>query len=912
MSYRGGSRGGGRGRGDFGGRGRGDFRGGRGGGRGGGGRQRAPPRPRKPVPTVRVDMSSGVPPPALEEQYSSLTLSGAPSANLPICRRPDHGQLGRKILVAANHYLCDYRRGAEINHYDVSLDGIDKMELPSSKLRVIIKILNKSKLSGHSCAYDGRSNLYAVPALDFGEGQGSYVVEVPGSKGPQEYTVILKFAARRALTDLDQFFQMNIGSRDESVNAVVSALDVVLRTAASTVFTSVGPNLYASDRAVDIFGGLEVWPGIYQSLRTGECGINLNVDTVASAFVKSEPVIDVIVRALGLNSPAELSRTLDSRQRKMLAAELKGMQIAVTHRNTQRKYRVTGLSAIAAQDQQFQDEEGGSSTVASYFAEKYQALRYPALPCLRAGIKTRPIYLPPEVCYIQGGTRKKTLSDRQTADMITLAARRPYERQMEVHENISRTAAAINQLGAGFGINVKPAQAEVEARVLDPPIIMYKQVGQNPFEQPRNGSWNLIGKQFIQGATLSSWAVINFCRPREFGTDGEVHFVHEFVRAARSHGLTVLQETPPIIKYQGEPFLQTLQTAARAAYEYRQSDVPAPQLIICIKPTTDAGDYRDIKIASDTQIGVPSQCITLRHARDCKPQVLANILLKVNAKLGGVNSVTKNGLVWFSEMPTIIFGADVHHPAPGSMRPSIAAVAATMDRHAAKHMAVTRVQQSRVEMIADLRGMVKELLIAFYQHSGLKPQRILFLRDGVSEGQFKLVMGAELQAIMAACADIEEDYRPTISFVVCQKRHHTRFFASNERDEDRSGNVPAGMVVDRGVTSLYGFDFYLCSHSGIQGTSRPCKYQVLWDENKFQSDTLQLLMYQLTFMYARCTRSVSLPPAVYYSHLMAYRAAYFVGLDEDSETASSISSDQDWAGIFAPVHDFVRSEMFWV
>ncbi|CAN0503777.1 unnamed protein product, partial [Ectocarpus sp. 8 AP-2014] len=72
------------------------------------------------------------------------------------------------------------------------------------------------------------------------------------------------------------------------------------------------------------------------------------------------------------------------------------------------------------------------------------------------------------------------------------------------------------------------------------------------------------------------------------------------------------------------------------------------------------------------------------------------------------------------------------------------------------------------------------------------------------------------------------------------------------------------------------WDFYLMSHGGLQGTSRPAKYHVLWDENAFDSDSLQLLCYHLCFMYCRCTRSVSIPPAVYYAHLVAFRAQFFV------------------------------------
>jgi len=47
----------------------------------------------------------------------------------------------------------------------------------------------------------------------------------------------------------------------------------------------------------------------------------------------------------------------------------------------------------------------------------------------------------------------------------------------------------------------------------------------------------------------------------------------------------------------------------------------------------------------------------------------------------------------------------------------------------------------------------------------------------------------------------------------------------NERT-DKSGNVPAGLVIDTDVVHPIDFDFYLCSHQGILGTSRPAHYIV--------------------------------------------------------------------------------------
>lgn len=49
------------------------------------------------------------------------------------------------------------------------------------------------------------------------------------------------------------------------------------------------------------------------------------------------------------------------------------------------------------------------------------------------------------------------------------------------------------------------------------------------------------------------------------------------------------------------------------------------------------------------------------------------------------------------------------------------------------------------------------------------------------------------------------------------------------RDQDKSGNVFPGTVVETGICHPLEWDFYLMSHGGLQGTSRPAKYHVLWD-----------------------------------------------------------------------------------
>lgn len=91
------------------------------------------------------------------------------------------------------------------------------------------------------------------------------------------------------------------------------------------------------------------------------------------------------------------------------------------------------------------------------------------------------------------------------------------------------------------------------------------------------------------------------------------------------------------------------------------------------------------------------------------------------------------------------------------------------------------------------------------------------------------VMLSELQAIQRACKRIDsENYEPGITFVVVQKRHHTRFFPRDSRTaHGRNFNVPPGTIVDVDITHPTEFDFYLVSHASIQVNRRSSRYLIL-------------------------------------------------------------------------------------
>ncbi|KAM0874639.1 hypothetical protein ACQ4PT_037324 [Festuca glaucescens] len=273
----------------------------------------------------------------------------------------------------------------------------------------------------------------------------------------------------------------------------------------------------------------------------------------------------------------------------------------------------------------------------------------------------------------------------------------------------------------------------------------------------------------------------------------------------------------------------------------------------------------------------------------------------MNNKVGGRNMVLENALYkripQLTDVPTIVFGADVTHPSPGEdASPSIAAVVASMDwPEVTKYKCMVSSQGPREEIIADLYtetkhpqkglvagGMIRELLVSFYKATGRKPSRIIFYRDGVSEGQFSQVLLYEMDAVRKACATLQEGYLPPVTFVVVQKRHHTRLFPENHgaRDlADRSGNILPGTVVDTKICHPTEFDFYLCSHAGIQ----LCSVHPLGVHRII----LQLAKYLLILSLLLLT----VPPA-YYAHLAAFRARHYL---EDEFSDQGSSSAMSWA-----------------
>ncbi|KAL4218512.1 argonaute 1 [Mactra antiquata] len=818
--------------------------------------------------------------------------------------RPNTGTDGRPILLRANHFQVRIPKGF-IHHYDISITP-DKCPRRVNReiIETMVQAYSQKIFQGSKPVFDGRKNLYSRDPLPIGKDKIELEVTLPGEGKDRVFTIQIKWLAQVSLYSLEEALE---GRGHLIPFESVQALDVIMRHLPSLTYTPVGRSFFSPPEGYDhpLGGGREVWFGFHQSVRPSHWKMMLNIDVSATAFYKAQPVIEFMCEVLDMKDMSEQKRPLTDSQRVKFTKEIKGLKVEITHCGTmKRKYRVCNVTRRPAQTQSFplQLDSGQTveCTVARYFLERYKMkLQYPHLPCLQVGQEQKHTYLPLEVCNVVGGQRCiKKLTDNQTSTMIKATARSAPDREKEINNLVRKANFNSDPYLQTFGISILPQMVDVHGRVLNPPKIQYG--GRTKAQAiPNQGVWDMRGKQFYSGVEIRVWAIACFAPQRTVREDALRNFTQQLQRISNDAGMPILGQ-PCFCKYATGP------DQVEPMFRYLKNTYQGLQVIVVVLPGKTPV-YAEVKRVGDIMFGLATQCVQAKNVNKTTPQTLSNLCLKINVKLGGINNILLPSIrPPMFRQPVVFMGADVTHPPAGDKsRPSIAAVVASMDAHPSRYSATVRVQQHRQEIIQELASMVKELLIQFYKSTCFKPTRIIFYRDGVSEGQFQSVLSHELRAVREACMKLEPEYQPGITFIVVQKRHHTRLFCADRKDQiGRSGNIPAGTTVDVGITHPTEFDFYLCSHAGIQGTSRPSHYHVLWDDNRFSADELQMLTYQLCHTYVRCTRSVSIPAPAYYAHLVAFRARYhLVEKEHDSSDASSRHSsdhsDERNSGIIA-------------
>lgn len=648
------------------------------------------------------------------------------------------------------------------------------------------------------------------------------------------------------------------------VSLHVQMLETILRHHQQCSFYSERRKAFSGAERRCLSGGLEIWSGLSQCVRVTNKGLFLNTDMSFAVFYEEVPLLE-LVRKLKNIGPGErleggareheFYRNLDS--------FLRGAKLTTTHRKANPRFKISGIKCMPASEVFFEGKGEGNEkkmSVAAYFSETYFPLRYPHLPVAVLKKGELELYFPLEVLKVLPTQKyKKKLDERQSADMIRFAARPPKERFDFLKRSISEMGLVDNPVVGGFGIVFDADFVKCRGRVLKAPQIAYRA----SVVTPERGSWNLRGVSALKPVSVGKWVVLSMDRVD--------------TRTIRTNiGMLIQYGEKFGVKFDPNYTIREVETPAKY---FDVLEKEAPMLAIVLLRTRSSAVYKEIKKIAETRgRGVVTQCILLSNFRNLsKAPFAGNILIKINAKLGGKNAKLQLGAT-LMKVPVIVFGADVAHPGVGSMcTKSTVAIVASMDKDLGRYATSVKIQDKGQEIIEGLEVDVKEMITKFRDLNKVEPQRIIFFRDGVGESQFHAVFRSEAEAVKTACRSIRADYNPQLTFIVAQKRHSVRFMADGS-----SANVAPGTVVEEMGHPVY-FDFYLVSHHALQGTARPIRYQVLVNESGYSAEELQEFIHNYSYLYARATKAVSVVPPVYYAHLAAARASAYMDVNPHTD-----------------------------
>jgi eukaryotic translation initiation factor 2C len=353
-------------------------------------------------------------PTVLAQQFEQLSVEqGAPSQAIqPIPSsskafkfpmRPGKGQSGKRCIVKANHFFAELP-DKDLHHYDVTITPeVTSRGVNRAVMKQLVDNYRDSHLGSRLPAYDGRKSLYTAGPLPFNSKEFRInlldeEVGAGGQRREREFKVVIKLVARADLHHLGMFLE---GKQSDAPQEALQVLDIVLRELPTSRirYIPVGRSFYSPDigKKQSLGDGLESWRGFYQSIRPTQMGLSLNIDMSSTAFIEANPVIQFVCDLLNRDIS---SRPLSDADRVKIKKALRGVKVEVTHRgNMRRKYRISGLTAVATRELTFPvDERNTQKSVVEYFHETYGfRIQHTQLPCLQVGNSNRPNYLPMEV-----------------------------------------------------------------------------------------------------------------------------------------------------------------------------------------------------------------------------------------------------------------------------------------------------------------------------------------------------------------------------------------------------------------------------------------------------------------------------------------------------------------------------------
>ncbi|CAM6129445.1 unnamed protein product [Calypogeia fissa] len=673
----------------------------------------------------------------------------------------------------------------------------------------------------------------------------------------------------------------------------------------------------AGAKDLDRYDLLILRSGYFQSVRALEGGLTLNVDVMSTVFYKPNIFLaEAWERQVRYYLTDAQKRYFVSGGRQSewnqeqvhIANEYwKNLQIVSTHRSyveghnfKPKGFHIYELQKTRADQTNLRNLSTNLplGTLCDLLEERYKLSREQLegiMPAIKVS-KVKEHYLPWGCCKTTDGSRYAgKISD---SSMLKKLERSPQTRGFDI-ENWMRTRIMspphLTEAEKLFNLTLSKEMMTLYALKLDRPHMKGKgNLGLLHWSVKHPPSFNFRPEQrFLVAANVCPWGLLMFDI-----TDNTKRWQLLFLDVLKATAAEVgINLGDPEAKLEIDYDRQVLRHTSNQERQkkvinyitelFHRHDKPL-KFVICIMKNKMTPEYATLKVVCDQQHGVPVQVLLAQSLNENIPKsttqnrmrmLAQNVLLKINVKCGGQNfellqSTVEHISLMRENNKTILLGGDVTHPR--GMR-SIAAVVATTNSKFVNYACRIKSQDSGVEIIQELKEMVKELLQVYSDNNANSwPEDIIFFRDGVSETAYLDVLRKEGVWILQAAEEVApHNPKPRLTIILAVKRHHTRFFTYDKMNDSWS-NISEGTVIDTKVTHPRDYDFFLCSQAPLKGTSRATHYYVLLDQINVSRHDLYKIIYYLCHTYQRCTKSVSLVTPVYYSHLAAFRAKHYM------------------------------------
>ncbi|XP_066476773.1 piwi-like protein 4 [Tiliqua scincoides] len=689
-------------------------------------------------------------------------------------------------------------------------------------------------------------------------------------------TLYLAYKLENQVTELSAVTQ-----RGENVKITITLIDQLLPSSPvclqflNIIFKKVfkklsmhqiGRNHYnPSDPVVIPQHKLTLWPGFAVSILQYENRVMFCAD-VSHRILRSETVLEFMVSLYGRVDQAHFAE--------MCEKELVGLIVLTRYNN--KTYRVDDIDWTVKPTDTFQKCDGTQICYEDYYKQQYDVhltdLNQPMLVSHlkskgSSSVEPRVAHLIPELCFLTGLSTRATSDFRLMKDLAQETHLTPDRRQQRLSrlvDNIQRNKEARFELES-WGLHLG-CQASLTGRVVTAEKILM----QDNMCMPMNaGDWfrDMRDMKMLWAIALENWLVV--CSGRN--TDLAQNLVNCLRRVGGPMGFRI--EYPRFVQVQESPmaYVRVLQ----------QQVNPEQQLVLCVLPSNQKDCYDSVKKFLSLEQPVPSQCVLARtlSKQGMMMSVATKIAMQIICKLGGE--------LWTVEIPLkslMVIGIDVNKDAVNKGSVVVGFVASTNLR-LTRWYSRCMMQHSGSTTADCLKVCMKGAISKWQKCNGQLPARIIVYRDGVGDGQLRMVVDYEVPQLLSILGECSGDCRPKLSMIVVRKKCLLRFFTEANNSLQ---NPPVGTVIDTEATRPEWYDFFLISQYARQGTVNPTYYNVVYDENGFKPDHMQRLTYKMCHLYYNWPGLIRVPAPCQYAQKLTFLVGQSIHQEPSLELADRL------------------------